>query len=70
MKNEEKKEIYQERVQDIYKRLNTSEKGLSKEEAAKRLSENGENKLTERKKKSGFVLFCFHIFGGNFLYSK
>ncbi len=57
MKSDEKKEVYEESVKEIYKRLNTSEKGLSKEEAAKRLSENGENKLTERKKKSSFVLF-------------
>ena len=54
---EEKLNIYNEKVEDLYKRLETSEKGLTEEEAEKRLLRDGENKLTEKKKKSNLVLF-------------
>lgn len=57
MKEEKELEGYNEKVGDIFKRLKTSNSGLSEEEALKRLKENGENKLTERKKKSNIVLF-------------
>ncbi len=50
-------EGYNEKLEDIYKRLETSEKGLSSIEAASRLAKYGENKLKERKKKSNLVLF-------------
>lgn len=53
----EEKKSYQEKVEEIYKRLNTSREGLTEEEASKRLQRDGENKLTERKKKSNISLF-------------
>ncbi len=49
--------VYKEKVEEIYKRLNTNINGLTEEEAKKRLEEYGENKLTERKKKPNIVLF-------------
>ena len=51
------KEVYNETVEEIYKRLDTNINGLTEEEAQKRLAKDGENKLTERKKKSSFTLF-------------
>ena len=54
---EEKKNFYNETIDEIYKRLETSESGLSKDEAKKRLEKYGENKLTEQKKKSNIILF-------------
>lgn len=48
--------MYKKTVEEIYAMFNTSEKGLAEEEATKRLEEYGENKLTEKKKKSSFVL--------------
>ena len=51
------KEVYNESVEEIYKRLETSIDGLSDEEVKKRLERDGENKLTERKKKSPILLF-------------
>ena len=54
---ENKKEIYNEKVESLYKKLNSSVKGLTSKEAKKRLEENGENKLLERKKKSNIILF-------------
>ena len=38
---EEKLNIYNEKVEDLYKRLETSEKGLTEEEAEKRLLRDG-----------------------------
>ena len=55
MNNENK--YYNKKVEELYKELNTNINGLSEEEAKKRLQEYGENKLTERKKKSNFVVF-------------
>ena len=51
------KEVYKEKIEDIYKRLDTSIEGLTSEEANKRLIRDGENKLKEKKKKSNIVLF-------------
>ena len=55
MKNN--KNIYNETVEELYKRYNTSIDGLSEEEALKRLEAYGENKLQETKKKSNFLIF-------------
>lgn len=51
------KEVYKEKIEDIYKRLDTSIEGLTSEEVNKRLIRYGENKLKEKKKKSNIVLF-------------
>ncbi len=53
----EKLNVYNETVEELYERLKTSEIGLTEEEAKERLLQNGENKLTEKKKKSNLVLF-------------
>ena len=55
MNNENK--YYNKKVEQLYKELNTNINGLTEEEVKKRLQEYGENKLTERKKKSNFVVF-------------
>ena len=52
-----KKNIYNETIEDLYKRFKTDKDGLSEEEAKKRLEQNGENKLAEQKKKSNIALF-------------
>ena len=57
MKEEKIKEVYNETVEEIYKRLETNINGLTEEEAQNRLQRNGENKLAERKKKSNVILF-------------
>ncbi len=57
MKNEKNLDVYNEKVEEIYERLQTNEKGLTDEEALKRLQRDGENKLTEKKKKSNIALF-------------
>lgn len=57
MKEDKIKEIYNETVEEIYKRLETNINGLTEEEAQNRLQKNGENKLAERKKKSNIILF-------------
>ena len=62
MKEEKKLNGYNEEVEEIYKRLQTNIKGLSSDEAKKRLERDGENKLTERKKKSNLVLFFNQFF--------
>ena len=54
---DKKVEYYKEKVEDLYSRFVTGEKGLKEEEAEKRLQKYGENKLTEQKKKSDIVLF-------------
>lgn len=43
---------YLEEVPQVFSELKSSEKGLSSEQAAQRLSENGKNKLAEAKKES------------------
>ena len=57
MKEEKKLNVYNETVEELYKRLSTSKLGLTDEEAQKRLEKYGENKLTEKKKKSNIALF-------------
>ena len=57
MRDEKKLEVYNEKVEELYKRLETNVKGLTEEEATKRLQRDGENKLAERKKKSNFAMF-------------
>ncbi|MBR3162442.1 MAG: cation-translocating P-type ATPase [Bacilli bacterium] len=57
MKENKKNNVYNETVDELYKRLETSFDGLSEEEANKRLEIYGENKLQEAKKKSNLVLF-------------
>lgn len=48
---------YNIEIKELYKKFNTSENGLSLEEARKRLLNDGENKLKEAKKKSNIVKF-------------
>ena len=43
---------YLKKSADVIKELNSSENGLSKYEAEKRLEQNGKNKLKEAKKDS------------------
>ena len=57
MKEEKKLDFYNETVDELYKRMETNETGLSNEEAEKRLLKYGENKLVEKKKKSNIALF-------------
>lgn len=57
MREEKKLEVYNETVEELYRRLETNERGLTEVEAKKRLERDGENKLTERKKKSNLMLF-------------
>lgn len=51
------KEVYNESIEEIYKRLNTSIDGLNVSEAESRLEKYGENKLKEKKKDSNIKLF-------------
>ena len=44
-------------MDELYSKFKTGIDGLSTEEAQKRLENDGQNKLTERPKKSGFVMF-------------
>ena len=57
MKKENRIEEYNEKIENIMERLNTSPSGLSEDEAQKRLQKYGENKLKERAKKSNLQLF-------------
>lgn len=57
MREEKKLDVYNEKVEELYKRLETNINGLSEIEAKKRLERDGENKLEERKKKSNLMLF-------------
>lgn len=57
MREEKKMAVYNEKVEDLYKRLETNINGLSEIEAKKRLERDGQNKLEERKKKSSLMLF-------------
>ena len=57
MRDEKKLDVYNETVEEIYTRFETNSKGLTDAEVKKRLERDGENKLTERKKKSSFMLF-------------
>lgn len=51
------KDVYKENLDNLFKRLKTSNKGLTENEASIRLNKYGENKLKEKKKKSNLVLF-------------
>ena len=51
------KEVYQEKIEEIFSRLKTNENGLTEEEASIRLQRDGKNKLKEKKKKSNWILF-------------
>ena len=53
----EMKEWYQISTEDVKKKMETSEHGLTTEEAAKRLAQYGENVLVEGKKKSVLKVF-------------
>ncbi len=57
MREEKNLNVYNEAIDELYKRLETTERGLTDEEAQKRLLRDGENKLTEKKKKSNIALF-------------
>ena len=57
MREERKLNVYNETIDELYKRLETTERGLTDEEAQKRLLRDGENKLTEKKRKSNIALF-------------
>ena len=54
---EDKKELYNKSIEELYKELNTSISGLSETEAEVRLEKYGENKLKEPKKKSNIAMF-------------
>ena len=45
MREEKKLDVYNEKVEELYKRLETNINGLSEIEAKKRLERDGENKL-------------------------
>ena len=47
---------YAEKIEDIFKKLNTSKDGLTDEEALKRLVLNGKNILNKKKKTSIFKM--------------
>lgn len=57
MRGEKNLGVYNEKVEELYKRLETNINGLTEVEAIKRLERDGENKLTERKKKSSLMMF-------------
>jgi Ca2+-transporting ATPase len=48
---------HQKTFEDVIEELNSSSGGISPEEAEKRLKEYGPNELTEKKKKTPFVMF-------------
>ncbi len=52
---------YLEKNEDVFKSLNTSENGLSSDEAFKRLEKNGKNKLKEADKETMFQKFLGSI---------
>jgi Ca2+-transporting ATPase len=51
------KKYYSESLEDVYAQLETSVKGLSSEEAARRLAEYGLNELSEEEKTTAFDIF-------------
>ncbi len=48
---------HQKDINSVYKELRTSEKGISPEDALKRLEQYGPNELKEKKKKTVFMMF-------------
>ena len=59
------KEWYQISTEDVKKKMETSEHGLTTEEAAKRLAQYGENVLVEGKKKSVLKVFFRTVCGSS-----
>ena len=57
MKKDDNLNFYNDKVEDLYKKFNTSLKGLTETEANERLLKYGENKLKEQKKKSDIIIF-------------
>lgn len=57
MKNKNTGNFYGTELKDIYRLLNTNEKGLNEKEVVARLAEHGFNKLTEKKTESIFKIF-------------
>ena len=55
--DDKKNNYYNKTVEELYKYFETSDIGLTEEEAKKRLETYGENKLIEQKKKSTISLF-------------
>lgn len=51
------KKIYQQSLDEVYTLTNADKHGLSSKEAEKRLKEDGENILKEKKKKKPFMIF-------------
>ncbi len=54
-------DFYRKNVREIFSELDTKEKGLSKNEAEKRLKENGKNKLEAKKGTSKWKLFLYQF---------
>lgn len=54
-------DYYKQNIKDIYKNLNTNEKGLSNEEVKKRITKYGLNELPKKKKDSIFKMFFNQI---------
>ncbi len=50
-------EFYKGKIEEVYKKLKTSEKGLSSGEAKERIDEYGYNKIESKKKISPIILF-------------
>ena len=48
---------YLQKVNEVFKAVESSENGLSTAEAKKRIAQNGKNELKQGKKKSIFVRF-------------
>ena len=49
--------MYNKKIDEIYKLLNSSKEGLSSSEASKRLEKDGYNELIEKKSRSKFSIF-------------
>ena len=50
-------DFYNIKLKEVYKRLNSSDKGLSSGDAVKRLGKYGYNELKQEKKISSFKIF-------------
>lgn len=48
-------------IEDMFHRLNTSQSGLSSQEAEKRLERYGRNELAKRKRRTGVTEFLYHL---------
>lgn len=58
---DKEKNYYKKTVQESFETLNTSEKGLSEQEAQKRLDKYGENKLVRLKKTPEIIKFLLQF---------